>query len=91
MLLHKKPSTRRCLALAEKYICSSAGYKLSSQHDCTTVDVLSQEFFAKGGQVMWIFRAWITTKDGERIYAKDRGKKAFRFWIGPGPEPAKKN
>ena len=40
---------------------------------------------------MWIFRAWITTKDGEKIYAKDHGKRAFRFWVGPGPEPTKKN
>lgn len=45
----------------------------------------------KGGISMWIFRAWITTKDGEKIYAKDHGKRAFRFWVGPGPEPTKKN
>ena len=29
--------------------------------------------------VYYIFRAWITTKDGERIYAKDHGKRAFRI------------
>lgn len=29
----------------------------------------------------YIFRAWITDKDGNRIYAKDHGKKAFRFWV----------
>jgi hypothetical protein len=29
----------------------------------------------------YIFRTWITSKDGERIYAKDHGKKAFRIWI----------
>lgn len=23
---------------------------------------------------MYIFRAWMTTKDGQRIYAKDHGK-----------------
>lgn len=43
---------------------------------------------------MWIFRTWITrkdgTKDGTKDYAKDHGKKAFRFWVGPGPEPDKK-
>ena len=33
---------------------------------------------------MWIFRAWITTRDGQRIYAKDYGKRAFRIWVGPG-------
>lgn len=46
---------------------------------------------AKGGLPMWIFRAWITAKDGTRIYAKDHGKRAFRFWVGPGPEPGKSN
>lgn len=30
---------------------------------------------------MYIFRAWITGKDGERIYARDHGKRAFRFWV----------
>lgn len=30
---------------------------------------------------MWIFRAWMTTRDGERIYAKSYGKKAFRIWV----------
>lgn len=30
---------------------------------------------------MWIFRTWVTTKSGERIYAKDYGKRAFRIWI----------
>lgn len=40
---------------------------------------------------MWVFRAWITAKDGTRIYAKDHGKRAFRFWVGPGPEPGKSN
>lgn len=36
---------------------------------------------------MYIFRAYITKKDGTRVYAKEHGKKAFRIWIGPGPEP----
>lgn len=31
---------------------------------------------------MWKFTAYITLKDGSRIYAKNYGKKAFRFWIG---------
>lgn len=35
---------------------------------------------------MYIYRAWITV-DGERIYAKDHGKRAFRFWVGQTPEP----
>ncbi|WP_278278146.1 hypothetical protein [Blautia argi] len=39
---------------------------------------------------MYIFRAWITAKDGTKVYAKDHGKKAFRFWVGPGPKPTKK-
>lgn len=29
---------------------------------------------------MYIFRAWIT-KNGQRIYAKDYGKKAFKIWV----------
>lgn len=30
---------------------------------------------------MYIFVAWTTTRDGERIYAKDYGKRAFRIWV----------
>ena len=30
---------------------------------------------------MYIFRTWITTKDGVRIYAKDYGNRAFKIWI----------
>ena len=30
---------------------------------------------------MYIFRAWITDKSGEKIYARDYGKRAFRFWV----------
>lgn len=40
---------------------------------------------------MYIFRTSITTKGGGKIYAKDYGKRAFRIWIGPGPEPVKSN
>lgn len=40
--------------------------------------------------LMYIFRASRRTKDGGIIYAKDYGKRAFRIWIGPGPEPDKK-
>lgn len=40
---------------------------------------------------MYIFRAWITAKDGTKIYAKTYGKRAFRIWIGPDPEPVKSN
>lgn len=39
---------------------------------------------------MYIFRASRRLKDGTVIYAKDYGKRAFRIWIGPGPEPLKK-
>lgn len=38
---------------------------------------------------MYIFRSSVTKKDGTKIYAKDYGKRAFRIWIGSGPEPAK--
>ena len=30
----------------------------------------------------YIFRAWITDKNGNRIYAKDYGKRAFRIPVG---------
>lgn len=33
---------------------------------------------------MLIFRAWTTTRDGVRIYAKDYGKRAFPIWVGKG-------
>ena len=29
---------------------------------------------------MWIYRPWITTKDGKRLYARNYGIKAFRIW-----------
>lgn len=32
---------------------------------------------------MYIFRAWTTTRNGMRIYARDYGKRAFRIYIGP--------
>ena len=50
-----------------------------------------QGILKKGGGSMYIFRAWITTKDGTKIYAKTYGKRAFRIWVGPGPEPEKGN
>lgn len=30
---------------------------------------------------MYIYTAFITTKDGQKLYAKDYGKKAFRIWV----------
>lgn len=29
----------------------------------------------------YVYRTYITLKDGTRIYAKSYGKKAFRFWV----------
>lgn len=29
----------------------------------------------------WIYTAYITTKSGYRIYAKQKGKRAFRIWV----------
>ena len=66
-------------------------YNLTWQFDYSMVGALFQVILEKGGLTMWIFRAWITAKDGTRIYAKDHGKRAFRFWVGPGPEPTKSN
>lgn len=53
----------------------------SRQSNYNTVSKLSQVEIAEGGMSMYIFRAWITGKDGERIYARDHGKRAFRFWV----------
>lgn len=39
---------------------------------------------------MYILRASMTTKDGQKIYARDYGKRAFRIWVGNAPEPKKK-
>lgn len=30
---------------------------------------------------MYIYTAYITLKDGTRIYARDYGKRAFRIWV----------
>lgn len=30
---------------------------------------------------MWKYSAYITREDGQRVYAKWYGKKAFRFWV----------
>lgn len=30
---------------------------------------------------MYIYTAYITQKDGTRIYARDYGKRAFRIWV----------
>lgn len=35
---------------------------------------------------MWKYSAYFTTKDGRRIYALQRGRKVFRFWV-EDPEP----
>lgn len=32
----------------------------------------------------WICRPYITTKRGQRIYAWQKGKKAFCFWVPAG-------
>ena len=44
-------------------------------------------FYSERSKGMYIFTTKITKKDGTVIYAKDYGKKAFRIWVGPGPEP----
>lgn len=36
---------------------------------------------------MYIFRTWKIGPNGEKMYAKDYGYRAWRFWVGPGPEP----
>ena len=57
------------------------------QNNYSIVGIILQAEIAKGGVTMWIFRASIRTKDGHVIYARDRGKRAFKIWIGPEPRP----
>ncbi|MBR3017055.1 MAG: hypothetical protein IKH57_08255 [Clostridia bacterium] len=35
----------------------------------------------KSSDCVYIFRAFITLKDGTRLYARQRGKKAFRIAV----------
>lgn len=91
-LIHRKnQAPGDAWSLVESVTTVQLVYNLIWRFDYNTVVTLSQVENAKGGISMWIFRAWITTKDGEKIYAKDHGKRAFRFWVGPGPEPTKKS
>nr|DAI44490.1 MAG TPA: hypothetical protein [Caudoviricetes sp.] len=50
---------------------------------------MQEQLAERSGYIMYIFRTYITTKDGTKVYARDYGKKAFRIWVGPGPEPVK--
>ena len=54
---------------------------LSRQLNYNTVIGPSQAEIAKGVDSMYIFRAWITDKNGQRVYAREHGKRAFRFWV----------
>ena len=87
----EKPSTQGAWSLVEGVSTIQPAIILSRQSNYNMVGALFQVILEKGGLTMWIFRAWITAKDGTRIYAKDHGKRAFRFWVGPGPEPTKSN
>jgi hypothetical protein len=46
---------------------------------------MASQSTVKGGYQV-IFRAWYTDKDGNRVYAKDKGLKAWRLLV-----PTKKN
>ncbi len=39
------------------------------------------------GNQKYVFRPWITTRDGRRIYAKAYGLRAFRIPVGDPEEP----
>lgn len=91
MLLHRKKPSTGCLAIAKKYTYNSAGYNFSHKIIVPLWVYFCNSFFVKGGMFMYIYRTSITTKDGSKIYAKDYGKRAFRIWVGPGPEPVKSN
>lgn len=58
--------------------------------DYITAVILWQVFCWEDGELMYILRASFTDKNGVKHYAKEYGKRAFKIWIGPGPEPMKK-
>lgn len=90
--LHRKNQAHKVLGRLLKVLPQLTGVIiLSRQLDYNIVALFFQVNFEKGGVSMYIFRAWITTKDGVKIYAKTYGKRAFRIWVGPGPEPKKSN
>lgn len=40
---------------------------------------------------MYIYRPYITLKNGQRIFAKNYGKRAFRIWVeDPKKKPSDK-
>lgn len=39
---------------------------------------------------MYIYRTYITLQNGQRIYAKQYGIKAFRFWVDDEKDDVKK-
>jgi hypothetical protein len=55
-----------CMTEFVKNICSRKGCSLMANN-------------AKRKIVGWIFRAWVTRKDGTRDWARDRGLKAWRI------------
>lgn len=40
-----------------------------------------QEVYCERRKYMWVYSAYITLKDGTRVYAKEHGKKCFCFWV----------
>ena len=40
---------------------------------------------------MWVHTAYVTKKDGTRVYAKDYGKRCFCFWVDGRKKRKKSN
>jgi len=39
---------------------------------------------------MWVYTAYVTKKDGTRVYARDYGKRCFCFWVDGRKESKKR-
>lgn len=88
---YRKPSTRSAWSLVESVATINWVINRSRQSNYNIAASLFQVNFAKGGMLMYILRASITTKDGNKIYARDYGKRAFRIWIGAETKRLKKS
>lgn len=81
ILFNIKNQAHKVLGRCLNEQCQLSQCIIASEQFNNNIDmVLLQRFFGKERCFMYIFRAWIT-RNGIRIYAKDYGKKAFRFWV----------
>lgn len=80
----------RCLGTANTIAVVWLVYFRLRKIDYITAVIPLASVLRKGDMLMYILRASFTDKFGVKHYARDYGKRAFRIWIGPGPEPIRK-